>query len=391
MKSGKVQLKLENGKLVAVNLSQLSSADQEYLADHFGKGGDAVAAAGATAEGSGAECVTGGLAQPIGQVVGPIDGGGGSTYFLYIPKNLRVDRKAPLLHFNGAGGGSAGSIKPYIEGAEINGWIVAASVQSKNGIDNAICSKHAQNDVEHVIGTLPVDEERVYFTGGSGGGAMSFYNAAHIKSAGAMPHIGYIPDSTQLKSGHFFVINGTTDYNRYLSAAAVDSLGKDAIHRFHVGGHKMGPEWLCTEGAVWLNGRYLEKNSGDRKLAAERLDYEAAVIKWIGKLRESEAHRAYYWCVFLKDDYKISGPGAEALAPVMAGLAADPACVKYVEGIEDLSDFSEKYYAEFNNGSQFKHTTPRITGAAEKLAEKYAGTPMIEDLANELGKPTVGK
>ena len=94
--------------------------------------------------------------------------------------------------------------------------------------------------MKHLIGSLPVDPQRVYFTGGSGGGAMSFYNAARIPSAGAMPHIGYIPDDTTLKGGDFFVINGATDYNRYTSAAAVKSFGKNAIHRFFVGGPRKG-------------------------------------------------------------------------------------------------------------------------------------------------------
>ena len=90
---------------------------------------------------------------------------------------------------------------------------------------------------------------------------MTFYNASKMKAAGGMPHIGYIPQEVSAPSGHFFVINGTTDYNRYVSAQAVKILGKNAIHRFFVGAHQLGPDWLCKEGMVWLNGKYLAKKT----------------------------------------------------------------------------------------------------------------------------------
>jgi hypothetical protein len=310
---------------------------------------------------------------------------------VYVPKTLRKGRLAPLLHYNGSGGGNAGSVKKHIEGAELNGWIVAANVESRNGNDPAKNCEHATNCVKHLIETLPVDPKRVYFTGGSGGGAMSFHNAANITSSGAMPHIGYIPNGINLKSGHFFVINGTTDYNRYTSAVAVKSLGKDAIHRLFVGAHQEGPAWLCTEGMAWLNGRYLAKNKRQAALAAEKLDYEASMIAWIGKLAASEPHRAYYWCVFLKEDYGISGPNASVLESVAAPLAAKSECVKYVEGIKEISDFSARNYTGFGAGSSFKHTTPKLENAAEKLAGKFAGVPMIEQIAKALGQPTCGK
>jgi hypothetical protein len=390
--AGQVLIKLENGRELTVPLNKLSESDQGFLSKHFGDPPAAEGAAAAKTTGSGLPLVTDGLAHKVGEVAGPIDAGGGSHYFVYVPKTLRKGRLAPLLHFNGSGGGSARSVKKHAEGAELNGWIVAASVESKNGPGHPVQNhEHAKNCVKHLIGSLPVDPQRVYFTGGSGGGAMSFYNAARIQSAGAMPHIGYIPDDTNLKGGDFFVINGANDYNRYTSAAAVKSLGKNAIHRFFVGGHQEGPDWLCAEGMTWLNGRYLAKNKRSPELAAERPDYEAAMISWIEKLSSSEPHRAYYWCVFLKDDYKITGPNAAAVESLRTSLAGKPGCEGYAKGIAEISDFSERNYAEMGSGSLFAHTTPKLESAAAKLAGKLAGVPLLEELATALGKPTVGK
>lgn len=379
--NGQVRLKRPDGTILTVPIDKLSAEDQAHLRELFPNGQESGAR----------KTITDGLAHPVGKVVGPLDAGGGSTYFLYIPTTLREGRKAPLLHFNGSGGGNAGTVSKHIEGAELNGWIVVANVESRNGPDHPVRNhEHAENTVKHAIATLPVDDERVYFTGGSGGGAMSFYNAARIKSAGAMPHIGYIPQETTLKSGHYFVISGTTDYNRYVSAAAVDKIGKNAIHRFFVGPHHEGPVWLCTEGMTWLNAQYLIKNQRDSFLHDERIDFETSILTWCAKLAETEPHRAYYWCDFLKNEFKISFRNQAQCDALLKTLAADSKNPAYVEGLKAISDFSKRHYTGLD-GSQFNHTTPKLEKASEKLAETFAGIPMIEEIARALGRQTCGK
>jgi hypothetical protein len=382
---GTVQIKLTD-RTIAVPLDKLSQADRKFLTDHFGESSNGTKPA---ISGGSGELIAAGLGQKAGEVLGPIKAGEGSTYFLYIPKSLRKGRLAPLLHFNGSGGGSANSVKKHIEGAELNGWIVAASVESKNGPLHPVGNHaHAKRCVNHLVGTLPVDPKRVYFTGGSGGGAMTFYNSAHMKGAGGMPHIGYIPSEANVTSGNFFVISGTRDYNRYTSANAVRILGKDAIHRFFPGAHEEGPEWLCVEGMIWLNGKFLAKNKRSSAYVEEALDYEAAMIDWLRKLSTSASHRAYYWCVFLKEDYGVSGSNATAIETLAAPLRSKPECVGYAEGIEAVSDFSKRYYSEVAKGSRFAHSTPDIEKAAEKLSAGFTGVPMIEEIAEQLGQKT---
>jgi hypothetical protein len=114
------------------------------------------------------------------------------------------------------------------------------------------------------------------------------------------------------------------------------------------------------------------------------------MLEWIGKLSSTEAHRAYYWCVFLRDEYKVSGANAALLGTITAGLSSTPENMSYAKGIEEISKFSEKHYAKVSTGSQFKHTTPQITRESEKLAEEFAGVPMIEEIVKQLGMPTVG-
>lgn len=384
MKPDVVQLKTLDGDLIAVPLNKFVPEDRTFLIRHFGFEG--VVPEPGKAQRSPVEIVKNGLAHPPGTIQGLIDAGGGSHYYLYVPTTLREGRKAPLLLFTGAGGGNTGSIRNHVEGAEINGWIVAASVESRNGKDRRETNHgHAKRCVEHLVSTLPVDAERVYFTGNSGGGAMAFYNAARIPSAGAMPLIGYDPKKENDMPGDFFIITGATDYNRCASANAAAQFDEAAIHRFHPGGHSSGPNWILHDGMAWLNGRFLAKKPG---LAEERLDYEASMIGWIRKLQVSEPHRAHYWCRFLRKDYRIAGHNGQVVADLFAKLDSEPGNRKYSEGIDALDTFSDEYYSDVSAYSKQKHTTPEIRKAANRLAEQYIGVPHIGEVARKLGEPT---
>lgn len=386
LENGIVTLLKPDGTTLKVPLAKFAPADREELAAHFGTD------PAEPASGSGQALVTDGLPHPIGRTSGPIKTGDGSSYFVYLPKTLREGRKAPLLHFNGSGGGSAASLKGYLEGAERHGWILAACVESKNANPVPSNEQHARRCVEHLLKTLPIDPDRVYFTGQSGGGAMSFHNAAKLKGAGAIPLIGYIPQGTSLKSGHYFICGGATDWNRYLCGQAAVQLGKDAVHRVHPGGHSATPAWILNEGITWLNGRHLAGKSRQRELDAERADYESAVLTWIGTLREKEPHRALFWCRFLTDDYKAKGPTATAAQAIARDLAKDETNVRYVEGIEAIDQFSRDHYATFEyTGYANGLTSDRIMKAAERLAKEYAGVPFVEETALQMGLKTEGK
>ena len=74
------------------------------------------------------------------------------------------------------------------------GWILAASVESSNKTHGAVNLRHAANNIAMLRKDPLVDPKRIYFTGQSGGGAMSWWNASELDGAGTMPAIGYIPD-----------------------------------------------------------------------------------------------------------------------------------------------------------------------------------------------------
>lgn len=220
---------------------------------------------------------------------------------------------------------------------------------------------------------------------------MAFLNTARLNGAGAMPIIGYNPEGKWSKKGHYFVLGGATDYNRYLSADGAAGARNRGFHRIYPGAHAGAPQWILDEAMTWLNGRYLEENKSNNSLADERLDWEASMIEWIIETKTSEPHRAHYWCHFLQESYKISGPNAATITTLATELGKNPTNTRYAKGIDAINDFSAKNYTGHGSGSKFKHNTPKIQSTGSRLETQFAGVPHIEDVTKQLGQPTCAK
>lgn len=378
IEGGEVVLQRSSGKVIRVAVSQLVDADRAILEKHFSME-EPSGEAGKRAE------VTG-LPHPQGQAIGPIDAGGGK-YFLYLPENLVQGRLAPLLFFTGSGGGNASHVKRCQEGAEVNGWIVAASVESRNGKDGRAFVKAA---MAHIQATLPVDPERLYFTGNSGGGVVAVNNCANFKGAGAMPFIAHgLAASMPSKKGHYYFVNGATDYNRYGSASMRKSYKDHAFHRFHAGAHSYGPNSIAQDGMAWLNGRYLAEKASDRAFAEERDDYEKAMLRWAGELQKSAPHRALLQLDFLVKEYEISGANATKAQEMVSELFSDPNNVRYVEALFAIDEFSQKRFSDLGGSSRHKHTSKEIQKGAAKLETEYQGVPEVPEILKNLQKQTI--
>lgn len=327
-----------------------------------------------------------GLPYAQGKVVGPVDDGAGSSYFFYLPESLPTERKVPLLFYTHSGGGSAGLLTEIAEGAELTGWIMAVSVQSKNELIVEDCVKYSRNSIEHILKTLPVDENRIYFTGNSGGGAQAFRNATRIKACGVMPNVGYVPDDCSISSCDCFIMNGGWDYNRYPSAYARKDIGKAAIHRFYDGGHGKAPDWLMAEGMVWLEGRYLAKKGN--RFPEEQQFYEQSMVRWINELKQTEPYRAYYWALFLQNELSVSSENSAAVDELVQTLGKDESNRLYAEGLAAIDEFSLKTLSKFGAGSLHKHCDKSIVAACDKLLVQYKDAPLIGKTLESLRKPT---
>jgi hypothetical protein len=315
-------------------------------------------------------------------VVGPIDAGG-SSYHLYLPASLKAGRSHPLLFYTSAGGGSAQTLKALIEGAELCGWIVACSVESRNGgTDNF---GHSQRCLKHITETLPIAKDRIYYGGNSGGARQAFENGAKLGSAGVLALIAGAQPGELKKGNHYFFVSGAYDYNRSGTAFSYEEVSRSSAFRFHPGGHGGGPGWLVTEGVVWLEGQWLRKAAGD----PAKPEYESRALAWLESLASSEPHRAAWWCSFLQEGGAMPA-NQSRLAALQTRLAADSKNASYKEGLADLEEFAAKVLVKEPRFSPdcFNHTSPAVQKAADKLLEKHAATPWVKDVLEGIKKQT---
>ncbi len=380
--AGIVYLKKSNGRVVKVKMKLLTEADQEFLNKHFELNEAVVDDANPKASGS--EAATG-LPLPAGQLSGPIDAEG-SHYYVYIPKTLKKGRKASLLFYTHSGGGGKGKlIKRLADAAETLGWIMAISVESSNkGRQNGIHVAHCLN---HILETLPVDKNRIHYSGNSGGAAMAFINTNIMKAFGVMPNVGYIPQGFSVKAKVIYGMGGGYDYNRYLTAYAVSKFKRNGFHRMSPKGHGVGPSDHYMDGMIWMHCKYLKmgKASSD-----EKEDFEASIINWMNNLKSTNPKRAYSTACIVRDVYKISGANAKLNDAIIKELSADKTNQLYHEGLLDINELSRKRLAKLGKGgnSLKKHFCKEAAKAAEKLKVKYQGVEEIIEVLNAIMKKT---
>lgn len=364
-------LETTNGRILKVDLAKLSTADGEFLQLHF----SSAPAVTAPVE----------LAHPAGTVVGPLEVEG-SHYLLYVPKSLKAGRKAPLLFYTHSGGGAPAKFKPLMEGAEICGWIIGMSVESKNAMPVEESTAHCKHALDQILKTLPVDPERVYFSGSSGGTRVAFNNSVKFKSAGVMAVIAGAQPEQMDRKRHYFFINGCTDYNRYDSSKSYAEAKSSSAMRFHPGSHGDGPEWLKTEGLVWLESKWREKN---KPSAPERLDFEASAMDWLDGMKSTAPHRAAWWAAQLTTMGLSPGPLARATA-ITKELGASADSVAYAKGITEIEKFAADILAvgPVYSPDCFLHTSPEIQKKIDKLLETYKATPWVGEVLTALKEKT---
>lgn len=372
VEGGVVTLETTAGKVIKLKAEMLVEADRALLNTHFSDKAAVVVPAAAVAP---------------GQVLGPV-AAGESHYYYYVPKSLRPGRKAPLLFFTGAGNGDAGRLTKFQEGAEICSWILAISVECKNGLPDADYITHTQRCLDHLLATQPVDKSRLYFSGNSGGARVAFTNSVKFKGAGVLAIIaGAAPGEIQRKMDYYF-ISGSTDFNRSGMALSFKEAKSSGAFRFHPGGHDDGPQWLQTEGIIWLQTKSAmrAKSSGP-----EREEFDNAAMTWAESLKQDQDYRAGWWAHYLTTTGLT--PAAKSRADKLTQeLAAKPTTSGYIDGISSLEKFAMDVISEGPQFSPdcFEHTSPAIQKAVDKLLEHHATTPWVNEilaaLKNKTGK-----
>jgi len=193
---------------------------------------------------------------PRGQIVDEVKcpGDPTQTYAVYIPSWYSPDRAWSLLiAFHPAARGRA-MVEKYQAAAEVYGYIVAGSNNSRNG--------SSQASLRSIRAMLPdlgqrflIDPKRLYLTGMSGGARVAMQVALGTKvAAGVIASSAGYPDGEPRGSVPFVVFGtaGTEDFN-YIEMRNLDR-ALTTPHRLVIfeGGHTLPPDDVALEAIEWL-------------------------------------------------------------------------------------------------------------------------------------------
>jgi predicted esterase len=179
------------------------------------------------------------------------------TYALYIPSTFEATRKWPVVFCFDPGARGVVPVERFMAAAEKYGYIIAGSNNSRNGPweANATAINAMVKDVDHY---LPLDQQRVYVAGLSGGARVACQVALSGVAKGVIAcSAAFMGSETpdRLKFV-FFGTAGVTDFN-YLELRRVDRELEErrAAHRvvIHSGGHEWLSAELAADALAWLD------------------------------------------------------------------------------------------------------------------------------------------
>jgi poly(3-hydroxybutyrate) depolymerase len=222
------------------------------------------------------------------------------SYALYVPSSYTPDRAWPILYCFDPDARGRQPVERYAEAAERFGWIVAGSLESRNGkIDASIAAGAAMWNDTHA--RFKIDERRIYTTGFSGGARVATWAAMQCGTciAGVIADGAGFPTGTQPGETHlpqsiafaYFATIGTDDFN-FPELKTLDGLLARAGVPHEVarwsGTHDWAPVALCTRAVGWMEARAMRtglRPKDDALVAAllsERLD-EARAAEGAGR------------------------------------------------------------------------------------------------------------
>lgn len=220
------------------------------------------------------------------------------SYCLYLPSNYDNQKQWPLIFLYDPHGNGALAIEKFKEAAECYGYILAGSNNSRNGVGaiDDIISK-LTNDV---LAKYPIDKQRIYAAGFSGGGrvalnqAIIMNNVKGIMIAGA--GASRVDFASLNRKFDMYATAGLGDFN-YLEVASIreqlQGLGwRFLVHEFE-GGHAWPPKEVINEAVLWfslnaMRDKVLATNEAlVKKVKAEKCLYLDTLIK-AGRLVAAE-------------------------------------------------------------------------------------------------------
>jgi predicted esterase len=284
---------------------------------------------------------------------------GGQSYALYLPSTYTPERKWPVLFALDPAARGSVPVRAFREGAELYGYVVAGSHNSRNGpfeagFNSLTAMWRDLNDL------LSINNGQVYLVGFSGGARMAgeFSQMASVVNGLVACGAGF-PIENQGKSVPpiYLGVSGTWDMN-YLELKNVDAQLSKAKRSSRLitfdGGHQWPPSAVCVEILQWLElGAFrLGLKPADDELVERLFDQEMERIRRLE--RNGRLLRAYKACLNLRRDFT---------------------------GVRDTSPLAEKL-AALKNHKDLKKSS-RLDEKIERIERRYIRELLVEFLKND--------
>ena len=178
------------------------------------------------------------------------------TYHFYLPVSFNATQKYPLIIIFDAHARSIMALSRFIEASNKYGYIIVASDQARNGIQDVNPIINAIWD--DVVNKLPIDISRIYTAGFSGGARIAASIAIYkggikgvIGCGGGMP----LPGQELKNKFDFISVVGTDDLNyqelKTLDKALFDNGFNSQMLTFD-GGHEWPDSLIIADAVEWL-------------------------------------------------------------------------------------------------------------------------------------------
>ncbi|HEX8746806.1 MAG TPA: tetratricopeptide repeat protein, partial [Pyrinomonadaceae bacterium] len=240
----------------------------------------------------------------------------GQSYALYLPSGYTPDKRWPILYAFAPDAQGKIPVERFQEAAERYGWIVAASLNSKNGaMRESMDAVKAMWDDTHA--RFRVDDKRVYTTGFSGGARVAAWAAylcdgcvAGVIGQGAGFHEQITPTSGTPASTIRFVFYGTVgtdDFNFGELRNLDEVLNLIKIpHRIQTfeGGHMWAPKEICMSAVQWMEVQAIKTGKRERSEPLIEELWKSATERARRAEEEKRVYDAYLAYVALAEDFR---------------------------------------------------------------------------------------
>jgi predicted esterase len=183
----------------------------------------------------------------------------GQSYALFVPTNYTADRRWPMLYCLDPGARGRAAVERFAAAAEMAGWLVAGSNNSRNG-PIAPSQEAIRLMVLDTHQRLAIDDGRIYAAGLSGGARLALAWAAGQNGgiAGVVASsAGFGGPTPKQIAFRIFMTTGMDDFNHDELYRLSRELAKRGVpHRFteFEGGHEWLPASLAEEAFSYFAG-----------------------------------------------------------------------------------------------------------------------------------------